>query len=175
LNEESGAQGVEPVALSDFDRRAVRATQDDLPLVDEPFAPACAALGMSFSGLREWFEAMKGKGVLRRIAAILRHRRAGFTANGMVAWCVPEGAIEAAGQTAASFEAVSHCYQRPAYEDWPYHLYTDGTRPDAGVVPGHRRSDCRVAAAAGDASAPHPLQHPEYKKERVRYFCEDAD
>jgi DNA-binding Lrp family transcriptional regulator len=158
------------VALSDFDKQAVRITQDDLPLVEEPFAAACDALSCDFDTLRAWFADMKGKGVLRRFAAILRHRSAGFVANGMVTWIVPAQHIEQAGKLAGQFEAVSHCYQRPAYDDWPYNLYT--------MVHARTKESCEqtvaeiAAALAPLAVTTHRTLYSthEYKKARVRYF-----
>ncbi len=52
-------------------------------------------------------------GYLRRVAAILRHQKAGFTDNGMVTWKVPEQVVDEAGRIAASYPQVSHCYRRP--------------------------------------------------------------
>ena len=63
---------------------------------------------------------MKERGLLRRVAAILFHRRAGFSANGMGVWKVPEDRMLEIGPRMAAFRGISHCYQRPTYEDWPY-------------------------------------------------------
>ena len=52
------------------------------------------------------FEKMKyyeSIGVMRRFAAILRHRQVGFTANGMIVWKVPQNRILEVGQTLGSF------------------------------------------------------------------------
>ena len=58
------------------------------------------------------------------MAAILFHRRAGFSANGMGVWRVPEERILELGPRMASFRGISHCYQRPTYADWPYSVFT---------------------------------------------------
>ena len=68
--------------------------------------------------------AMVDRKILRRVAAILYHRRAGFSANGMGVWKVPEDEIMETGGRMASFRGISHCYQRPTYEDWPYSVFT---------------------------------------------------
>lgn len=159
-----------PVALCDFDKRAIRVTQDDLPPADQPFDAACEALGVQFDELKQWFEKMKRTGALRRFAAILRHRSAGFTANGMVTWIIPPQHIDAAGRIAARFDAVSHCYQRPAYDDWPYNLYT--------MVHARTTESCeQTVDRIADALAPLGVTRRrilysthEYKKARVRYF-----
>ena len=67
---------------------------------------------------------MVDRKLLRRVAAILYHRRAGFSANGMGVWKVPEEEIMETGGRMAAFRGISHCYQRPTYEDWPYSVFT---------------------------------------------------
>ena len=42
-------------------------------------------------------------GVMRRFAAILRHRQVGFTANGMIVWKVPEDKIADVGDNWVHF------------------------------------------------------------------------
>ena len=67
---------------------------------------------------------MQERGLLRRVAAILYHRRAGFSANGMGVWKVPEEQILDVGRRMAAVRGISHCYQRPTYADWPYSVFT---------------------------------------------------
>ena len=67
---------------------------------------------------------MVDRKILRRVAAILYHRRAGFSANGMGVWRVPEDEIMETGARMAAVRGISHCYQRPTYEDWPYSVFT---------------------------------------------------
>ncbi len=81
---------LEGVAYDELDREVIRATQGDLPVVSEPYVEAAATLGMSVDALLEHLAGMRERGILRRVAAILYHRRAGFSANGMGVWRVPE-------------------------------------------------------------------------------------
>ena len=67
---------------------------------------------------------MQERGLLRRVAAILYHRRAGFSANGMGVWKVPDEQILDIGRRMAAVRGISHCYQRPTYADWPYSVFT---------------------------------------------------
>lgn len=103
--------------------RIVRCVQEDLPVVEKPFKHWAEELGIDegelLNTLREWLS----KGIIRRFAAILNHREAGFTANGMIVWMCPEDRIDEAGIKLASFPEVSHCYHRPARPGWPYNLY----------------------------------------------------
>lgn len=162
----------DPVALTENDRAYIRALQEDLPLVDHPFEQACLELGVGFDELRSWMISMQEAGVMRRFAAILRHRQAGFVANGMVVWRVPDGHIEQAGRIAAQAPEVSHCYQRPCSEAWPYNLYT--------MIHARSESDCQqVIDRIADGLAPFGVtgyrtlySTTEYKKQRVRYFTQ---
>ncbi len=158
------------VPLTERDKAIIRATQDDLPCEIEPFAPALEAMGMRIEELAQWLARMRSAGALRRFAAILRHRHAGFSANAMVAWRVAANVVDQAGQLAAQVAQVSHCYHRPSYEDWPYRLYT--------MIHGRTREEVR-AVVTRLAQALRPLgvtEHHvaysgrEFKKQRVRYF-----
>ncbi|HZB95406.1 MAG TPA: chlorite dismutase family protein, partial [Herpetosiphonaceae bacterium] len=92
--------------LTERDKELIRAVQDDMPLVLEPFAAMAAAAGISETELFAWLEEMQAMGYLRRVAGILRHQKAGFTDNGMVTWKVPEAVIDEAGRVAASYPQV---------------------------------------------------------------------
>ena len=109
----------EAIELSDLDLAVIRATQGPMDVVPEPFAPAAAELHISQRELLDHLESMRERRALRRVAAILFHRRAGFSANGMGVWGVPEERILELGPRMASFRGISHCYQRPTYADWP--------------------------------------------------------
>ncbi|MCP4540203.1 MAG: Lrp/AsnC family transcriptional regulator [Chloroflexi bacterium] len=158
------------VALSPFEQDLVRALQGHLPLVERPFWEAADRLGVTEKELLAQVQELGQRGVMRRFGAVLRHRRVGFTANGMACWVVPEDHIVEAGKTAATFPQVSHCYQRPACPpDWPYTLFT--------MVHGQKKEETeevvrRIHQAIG------PVEHfilyslKEYKKERVRYFVD---
>ncbi len=159
-----------PVILNEGDRKIVRVTQNDLPLVAEPFDGMCRQLAMPFEALTRWMRQMQATGVMRRFAAILRHESAGFVAKGMVVWRVPDAAVVRAGNIAATFDQVSHAYQRPAHTDWPYNLYT--------MVHARSRGACativeRIAAELGPLGVTeHRVLYStrQYKKTRVRYF-----
>lgn len=163
-------QRQEPAQLTTFERDAIRVLQGDLPLVARPFEEAAARLRTSEEALLETARDLDRRGIIRRFSAVLRHRRAGFAANGMACWVVPEGRIGAAGQTAAAHEAVTHCYQRPAYPPrWPYTLFT--------MVHGRTRGE--VESIVEDIHRKiGPVEHTilyserEFKKERVHFLTQ---
>jgi siroheme decarboxylase len=146
----------------------VRALQNDLLLVAEPFAALGVPFGLDGLALLDAAQRFRRSGVMRRYGATLRHRVAGFEANAMVCWEVAAGSIEVAGQAAAEHQAVSHCYERPAYPpDWPFQLFT--------ML--HARTPAELASAVDDLRAAiRPARYAvldtieEYKKVRLRYF-----
>lgn len=96
----------------------------DFPLVETPYEALGKVAGISGEALIESLKQLREKGVIRRIAAILYHRRASYTHNAMVVWRVAEEAMEKAGTMMAAHPKVSHCYQRERGGYWDYSLYT---------------------------------------------------
>jgi len=106
------------------DKQFIRELQKDLEIVDRPFLKSSQNLGMTEDQIFEKLKYYEEIGVMRRFAAILRHRDAGFTANGMIVWIVPEERITEVGEKLGAFPQVSHCYQRPVYKDWPFNVFS---------------------------------------------------
>jgi DNA-binding Lrp family transcriptional regulator len=77
--------------------------------------------------------------VIRRFSATIGHRALGIVANAMIVWRVPPEDVERVGGIMASFEEVTHCYERLSVPKWPYNLYS--------VVHSHSRDECRKVAA----------------------------
>ncbi|PIU20186.1 MAG: Lrp/AsnC family transcriptional regulator [Elusimicrobia bacterium CG08_land_8_20_14_0_20_59_10] len=102
----------------------IRALQGNIPLEPAPFKKLAAGLGLPEGKFLAGVKELKRRGILRSIRAIVRHRRAGYSANAMVAWKVTESRALSFGKTAAASPAVSHCYQRVTRPGWPYNLYT---------------------------------------------------
>ena len=161
-----------PLDAIDYDERdvaVIRATQGDLPVLPEPYAAAAAELGMSVGELLEHMAGMRERGLLRRVAAILYHRRAGFSANGMGVWNVPAERIESLGPRMASYRGISHCYQRPTYADWPYSVFT--------MAHGRSKEECDAVldAIAEDTQIEDRAtlySSTEFKKIRLLYFTD---
>ncbi len=158
--------------LGERDIEVVRAVQGDLAIEPDPFAAPARALGMSIDALIDALLDMQRRGYLRRFAAILRHRKAGFGANGMAVWRVPEDRIGEAGQAMAGYTAISHCYQRPVYADWKYNLFT--------MIHARKKDECEDFVA--ELAREHGLDDfavlystTEYKKIRLAYFTAEFD
>jgi DNA-binding Lrp family transcriptional regulator len=160
----------EAIELSELDVGVIRAAQGPMEAVSEPFAPAAARLGVSQEALLEHLESMRERRALRRVAAILFHRRAGFSANGMGVWRVPDERILELGPRMASFRGISHCYQRPTYADWPYSVFT--------MAHGRSKEECdaildSIAADTGIEERRTLYSSTEFKKIRLRYFTDE--
>jgi DNA-binding Lrp family transcriptional regulator len=154
----------------ELDVAVIRALQGSLPVVSEPYAPAAAELGMAQTRLLEHLEGMQERRLLRRVAAILFHRRAGFSANGMGVWKVPDQRIMEIGPRMAAFRGISHCYQRPTYQDWPYSVFT--------MAHGRSKGECdaildSIALETGIEDRATLYSSTEFKKIRLLYFTED--
>jgi siroheme decarboxylase len=160
----------EAIPLSEQDVATIRATQGPMEVTREPYTPAAAELGIAQEQLLEQLESMRERRALRRVAAILFHRRAGFSANGMGVWNVPEERILELGPRMSSFRGISHCYQRPTYPDWPYSVFT--------MAHGRSKEECdaildSIAADTGIEDRRTLYSSTEFKKIRLRYFTDE--
>jgi len=152
------------------DKEFIRQLQKDMEIVDRPFQKAAKNLGMTEDQIFEKLHHYEEIGVMRRYAAILRHREAGFTANGMIVWKVPEERITEVGNNLGAFPQVSHCYERPVYPDWPYNVFSMihcKSFDEAGEVAGQIQKQIDVDEYKILFSA------KEFKKTRVEYFVEN--
>jgi DNA-binding Lrp family transcriptional regulator len=166
------AEGASRPQLTGRDIDVIRAVQGDLPLEAHPFAAAALRLGMSEQAVVDVLSSLRERGCLRRLAGILRHRRAGFSANGMAAWRVPDADVVRIGEAMAGYTAISHCYQRTTYDDWPYSLFTMIHAPSV--------EECNAFVA--ELARTHGLDDyailyssTEYKKVRPIYFSPEVE
>lgn len=166
----SGQLGATPRAPSEAplpDREVVRALQADLPLEPRPFRRAAARLGLTEGQLLAEAARLQACGVVRRYAAVLRHRKVGIHGNGMSCWSVETERVAEVGMAMAQWPSVTHCYERPTCEDWPYRLF--------GMLHWPTQEEClrdaaALAAHVGVQSYVVLFSTHEFKKERVRYF-----
>ena len=160
---------LEPQPYDETDVAVIRALQGPMEVTDRPYDAAAAEVGMSTDDLLEHLGGMVERRLLRRVAAILYHRRAGFSANGMGVWRVPEERVLETGRRMAAFRGISHCYQRPTYPDWPYSIFT--------MAHGRSKQECDAIldSIASECGIDGPdratlYSSTEYKKVRLHYF-----
>jgi DNA-binding Lrp family transcriptional regulator len=109
---------------SQAERALVCAVARGLPLIPEPYAAIAIKAGMTEEGVVSRLRAMLADGRIRRIGAVVRHRRLGYEANAMVVWDVPDEQVSALGRRLARDPATTLCYRRArAIPRWPYNLY----------------------------------------------------
>jgi len=162
----------QPVPLSEGDRAAVRELQEDLPLEPRPFDDMARRLGIAPAELFSRASEFEERKIMRRYSGVLHHRRSGFKANAMIVWNVPPERSQEVGMTMARHKAVTHCYERPTFPDWPY---THFTMVHATSQQACENIGTEISEATGITDRMLLYSTREYKKTRVRYFVEDYD
>jgi DNA-binding Lrp family transcriptional regulator len=158
--------------LSPLEHDAIGVVQEDLPNESHPFEAYGTQLGIGEEEVLGLLRSFKERKLMRRFAAVMNHRSAGFKANAMGVWAVPDDELEEIGPRMAGFAAVSHCYRRPTYEDWPYSVFT--------MIHGRSARDCEqtVEAIRTDTGVDEYCllwSVKEYKKVRLRYYTPEWD
>ncbi len=156
------------MSFTETERAVLRIVQRDLPDTLTPYADIAREAGTDEAFVLDLLRRMKADGAIRRFGASVKHQKAGFTHNAMVAWEMAPEYVDAAGEAAAENDNVSHCYYRPTTaEDWPYTLYT--------MVHGRSAEECRAVIDALRA-IPHMDTYAvltsikELKKISMTYF-----
>jgi siroheme decarboxylase len=163
---------LEPQPYDEVDVAVIRALQGPMTVTERPYDAAAAEVSMRIERFLDHLQHMVERKLLRRVAAILYHRRAGFSANGMGVWRVPEDEVLEVGRRMAAVRGISHCYQRPTYPDWPYSVFT--------MAHGRSKDECdaildRIADEHGLHGDDRAVLYSstEFKKVRLHYFTED--
>lgn len=154
--------------FTNTEQAVLRIVQRDLPDSLTPFADIAAQAGVDEAFVLDLLQRLRGSGAIRRFGASVKHQKAGYAHNAMVAWMVDREHMDAAGKAASRHRSVSHCYYRPSdVPDWPYTFYT--------MVHGKTREAC-AAVIAELAALPHMGEHAvltslrELKKISMTYF-----
>jgi len=155
------------IELTPLHHEVIKRAQYDIAIESEPFKKIIDELGISYEQFFAILVELQEAGIMRRFASILNHRKAGFNANAMVVWDVDAENGEKIGETAASFSAVSHCYLRPKYANWPFNLFTmvhgKTTEETNGII--------AEMSKEIEAKSHMPLYSSrEFKKVRIEYF-----
>lgn len=151
----------------------VRELQENIPVEETPFYGMANRLGITEKELFAVAKRFIAEGHMRRFAAVLRHQKAGFKANAMGVWVVPQNDPERIGSLLAAFQAVSHCYERPPHPPaWPYNIFT--------MVHARTTEEClnilsAMSRKVGITQYDYLFSEKEYKKARVRYFVKKDD
>ena len=152
-------------SMKPAEKKIASAVSLDLPLIERPFRAIASGLAVTEGDLLAHLRAFRKKHFLRKYAAVLNHRKAGFDRNAMVAWRVPGELMGKAGALMASYEAVSHCYQRRTVPGWAYNLYS--------MIHGRSAAEClalvrKISGQAGLNEYRVLFSSKEYKKTGVK-------
>lgn len=153
--------------LREWEIETIRLLQAGLPLVARPYQVLAEQVGLAEAELLDRIATMKREGLIKRVAAVVRHHHIGFTANAMVVWKVAAADLVEVGERFAGFPQVSHCYQRVTAPDWPYNLYT--------MIHGRTREEClavvrQLAKETGSAEYEILFSRSELKKDSMKYY-----
>jgi DNA-binding Lrp family transcriptional regulator len=153
--------------VDELDKKIIALLQGDIPLAPRPFAVMADQIGITEDQFLNRMKSMVESGIIRRFGATLYHQAAGFSANAMVAWVVPDDKVEGAGSAMAEFREVTHCYQRRPQRDWNYNLYT--------MIHGNDREEChritqRISQTTGIDEYILLFSEQEFKKTSMDYF-----
>lgn len=158
--------------LTPLEIECVRLLQGDLPLQPRPFDFLSRVSGIGVDDLITSAKTLVKRGQIRRFSATVAPRKQGFAASAMGVWAVPQDRADEHATKFIQHRAVSHCYLRPVYEDWPYNLYTTV----------HARSVDECESVINDLAIDSGLSHKqalyptkEYKKARITFFARDAE
>lgn len=155
--------------LEPLDMRIIAALQDGLPLTEEPFRDIAQSIGISQEELLSRLRGYSMDGKLRKLGAVLYHRKIGFSANALCAWKVPFECLDEIGYRLAAESYISHCYSRLPQKQWPYNLYT--------MLHARSRQECenlarRLSELTGIPDYILLFTRKEWKKTSMRYFSE---
>lgn len=151
--------------MDDSDLQLLKLAQSGVPITSQPYLEWAKTLGWSEEEVIRRLSDLEKEGIIRRFAATIGHRALGILANAMIAWQVPDNDVETVGLIFASFEEVTHCYERFTGPNWPYNLYT--------MVHSRSRDDCikialRLSQASGMNEYRILFSEKEYKKTSAR-------
>jgi DNA-binding Lrp family transcriptional regulator len=132
---------------------------------ERPFDEWANRLNIPVEEVISRLNAMKERGVIRDIKAILRHSRVGVSSNAMVVWAVPEDRVEELGRRIASCKEVSHCYERVGFD--PYTIFS--------MIHGQARENVEklisdLAAEIGIKNYRIYWSLKEFKKSSMKFF-----
>jgi heme b synthase len=121
IGEKSGQAGNLTTSQIDL----IRVLQGNIAPSSDMFDRIAAQASMGRQAVLEQIASWVSAGIVRRFAAVLAHRQAGFVANGMAVFCIDENRIDEIGAKLSQYANISHCYHRHAggSSDWAYNLF----------------------------------------------------
>ena len=155
--------------ISERDKAVIRALQGEFPICEEPYKVLAEQIGMTEEEFIDRVKKLSEQKKIRKMGAVLKHRKAGFIANALCAWYVSPERLDEVAQEMIKNPAVSHCYDRSTTPNWNYNLYT--------MIHAKSRQECdeiikNLAETTGLDQFQILYSKKEWKKTAMKYFCE---
>jgi DNA-binding Lrp family transcriptional regulator len=118
---------------SNFEKSLIKAISHGLPLVSRPYALIAEQIGSSEAEVMAGVQRIAVRGDIKRFGIVVRHRKLGYRANGMVVWDIPDSRVAELGRCIGQYSFVTLCYRRPRrLPEWRYNLFS--------MIHGHDRN-----------------------------------
>ena len=166
------ARVVSGLPLSEQDIRLIRIFQEDLPLIEMPFAVLASQVNTSEEELFAWARKAQHQGSMRRFAAIVHDDRSDLLTSALVVWQLPPDLVDAVAEQMVQFREVSRCERRPVYPSWPYPLFTT---IQAKTFPACMDAVKRVEQRVGQFPHKNLSSAKEYERGWLQYFSPEFE
>lgn len=158
--------------MSPIQREIVRAIEQGLPLVPEPYRQLAQEHGLDPEMLLRQIDTWLDESVISRFGVVVRHLRLGYVANAMLVWDIPDERASEVGRRLAAESCVTLCYRRArAMPRWPYNLYcmVHGTEREQVL---RQARELTERAGIGDCAHAQLFQARAFKQRGARYTRE---
>lgn len=150
-----------------LDKEIILKLQENIPLSSTPYKDMADELNLNEDEFINRLQSYIKYGILKRIGAIIYHRKAGFKANALVVWKINTKDLDRIGEYLISIPEISHCYERKACASWNYNLYT--------MIHEKDRESCNniianIATAISCTNYKILYSTKELKKTSMKYF-----
>jgi DNA-binding Lrp family transcriptional regulator len=113
------------IPLDPIDRHLLAELEKGIPLVKEPYEELGKRLNLTGNEVMARIRNLQATGIIRKFRARINQRRAGISANALVAWKRGDSWNGDRESRLASSPGVTHCYERmPVKGRWEYTIYT---------------------------------------------------
>lgn len=158
--------------LSSEEIEVVRILQKDMPLQPRPFDALAKMYDMTADDLLAIARRLQSRQQLKKLTGIATARKQTFSASAMGVWAVPPKRVDEVGEQLAEHKAITQCFLRPTYEDWPYNVFT--------IVHSRSVDECEtllngIASEIGvhDMRVLFPIR--EFKRGKLTFFSPDFE
>jgi len=112
--------------MDNINLKVLRATEDGIPLINEPFVEVAKKIGISEDEVITRLKKLKNNGTVKRFGTSINHRKLGAVAKAVVVvWKIPQNLVKTVGSHMSTFNVVTHCYIRQTIPGkWEYNLFT---------------------------------------------------